>query len=101
MITANTHALQAVADVSHLAWMDRALCREVGAEAFFIDGSGHHNDVMRAKAVCAGCPVVAPCLEYALAYEGRMDTFGRWGVFGGASPDERGVIARSRKQAAA
>ena len=43
---------------------------------------------MRAKAVCAGCPVVENCLRWALAAREP------YGVWGGMSTEEREVAAR-------
>jgi len=72
--------------------MSRAKCREVHPSVFFpSDGIG----VEVAQQVCEGCPVRAPCLEYAL--ENRIDH----GVWGGASERERRRIARRRRTSAA
>jgi WhiB family transcriptional regulator, redox-sensing transcriptional regulator len=73
-------------------WMQAALCREASAGEFFpSDGVG----VERARRVCAGCPVKAECLEYALTY--RIDH----GVWGGCSERERRRILRQRRLTAA
>jgi WhiB family redox-sensing transcriptional regulator len=69
-------------------WMLRALCRDAAPGAFFpSDGVG----VERARHVCAGCPVQAECLEYALEF--RIDH----GVWGGCSERERRRILRQRR----
>ena len=52
----------------------------------------------RAKAVCAECPVASLCLEAAMRVEGDITT-GRYGVYGGYTPDERVELARLRQQA--
>ncbi|MBK5289422.1 MAG: WhiB family transcriptional regulator [Acidimicrobiia bacterium] len=66
------------------------LCREREPSFFFpSDGVG----VERARRVCATCPVVDECLEYALAH--RIEH----GVWGGASERERRRILRSRRAA--
>lgn len=60
-------------------WTRRALC--LGSTAnFFTDDP---VEVEKAKAVCAGCPVRAECLEY-----GRHEPDGIWG---GLTPQERHV----------
>lgn len=47
-----------------------------------------------ARQACAGCPVVAECLELALREEANT-LGGSWGIFGAATPDERReLIAR-------
>ena len=45
------------------AWMEDAACAGLDAESFFPE----KDDVaLTAKAVCAGCPVIDQCLEYAV-----------------------------------
>ena len=69
-------------------WMVRGNCRSVDPEVFFpSDGVG----VDAARRICQGCPVLTPCLEYAI--EHRIDH----GVWGGASERERRRIARQRR----
>lgn len=73
-------------------WMKKGRCRDISPSVFFpSDGVG----VEVARAICADCPVKAPCLEYALA--NRVDH----GVWGGASERERRRIARRRRLEAA
>ncbi len=59
-------------------------CR--GVTALMYDPLG----VARAKAVCAGCPVRAECLEFALANDER------WGVWGGTSERQRRAMRAVR-----
>ena len=74
------------------SWMADGLCREIHPSVFFpSDGVG----VEVARQICLGCPVKAPCLEYAL--RSRIDH----GVWGGASERERRRILRQRRLAAA
>jgi Transcription factor WhiB len=49
-------------------WRDRAVCRGVDPELFFPVGDDGPAlaQIAAAKAVCARCPVVAPCLSFAL-----------------------------------
>lgn len=69
-------------------WMGEGKCREVDPELFFpSDGVG----VIKARKVCAQCPVQAKCLEYAL--ENQIEH----GVWGGASERERRRLLRSRR----
>lgn len=61
-------------------WRARAACRGTDPELFFPELGGNAT---AAKAVCAGCPVRAPCLAYAVS------TPERHGVFGGLDERER------------
>ena len=56
-------------------WEAHAACRSVtdAASVFFSEDLG---DIAAAKRVCAECPVLAPCLEGALA---RREPWGVWG----------------------
>lgn len=73
-------------------WMGRGACASVPPSTFFpSDGVG----VEVARRICATCPVVQPCLEYAL--EQRIDH----GVWGGCSERERRRILRRRRLDAA
>jgi WhiB family redox-sensing transcriptional regulator len=77
-------------DAEHV-WMLDGHCRGRDPSFFFpSDGVG----VEHARKVCAGCPVQAECLEYALQY--RIEH----GVWGGASERERRRILRSRRTGA-
>lgn len=70
------------------AWMADGNCRLYPPATFFpSDGVG----VDRARKICNGCPVAAPCLEYAL--ERRIDH----GVWGGCSERERRRILKRRR----
>ena len=61
-------------------WRDRAACVGAEREVFF---PTQGEDVRRAKAVCAACPVRADCLDYAM----RWDI--RYGIWGGLSEKQR------------
>lgn len=72
-------------------WMEQGNCRNFAPAVFFpADGAG----VDRARKVCASCPVMQACLEYALAE--HIDH----GVWGGCSERERRRIAKRRRAAA-
>lgn len=73
-------------------WMASGLCAETDPEAFFPEKGGSTRP---AKKVCASCPVMAECLEYAL----RTDQ--RFGIWGGKSERERRKIRDQRRQVAA
>ncbi|GAA4943131.1 hypothetical protein GCM10023224_27230 [Streptomonospora halophila] len=61
-------------------WQESALCRLHDARHFFPSQGG---SVRTAKQVCRRCPVWIECLDQA------MRTGERWGVWGGASEEER------------
>jgi WhiB family redox-sensing transcriptional regulator len=69
-------------------WTQDALCAQTDPEAFFPEKGGSTRD---AKKVCAQCPVVAQCLEYALR------TNQRFGIWGGLSERERRKLQGSKK----
>ena len=69
-------------------WMSRGNCRNFPPATFFpSDGAG----VERARAICADCPVINECLEYALTE--HIDH----GVWGGCSERGRRRIAKRRR----
>jgi WhiB family transcriptional regulator, redox-sensing transcriptional regulator len=65
-------------------WMDSAGCAGLPTDWFFPDRGGSGLAV-RAKAVCADCPVRQECLTFAVA-TGTAD-----GIWGGLTPDEREI----------
>lgn len=68
-----------------LSWQERALCREVDPEIFFVEKG---MPVHEAKRICSRCEVRAECLEDALANDER------YGVRGGKSEYERRKLKR-------
>lgn len=72
-------------------WRDRAACRDVDPELFFPAtdiGPLCRQQINRAKAVCARCPVQAECLSFAL--RNLSD-----GVAGGLTASERCQVRSS------
>ena len=67
-------------------WRDQALCRGIDPELFYPERG---ESTREAKAVCAQCPVVEPCLDYALR---TREVFGIWG--GVAERERRTMRAR-------
>lgn len=67
-------------------WRDSAACRDAADLMFETSPAG----VELAKSVCAGCPVQAVCLAWAL------DSGQEWGVWGGKSEAERRAMLRRR-----
>ena len=78
-------------DEVELHWMRDGNCRDYPPSVFFpSDGVG----VDVARKICATCPVVATCKEYALV--NRIDH----GVWGGCSERERRRILKGRRAGA-
>ncbi|MFC0438311.1 WhiB family transcriptional regulator [Kutzneria buriramensis] len=85
-------------DAAAWAWQRRAACRGVPETMFFHPdlerGSARRARDAKAKAVCAGCPVILECRRHAIAAEEP------YGVWGGQDEDERRqIIVRRRRQA--
>lgn len=76
-------------------WRRCAACRDLDTELFFPRGEtgAPLEQTVAAKAVCAGCPVRTPCLEFAMA------TRQEYGIFGGLTEQERRSLARRRARA--
>ncbi|MFE9045667.1 WhiB family transcriptional regulator [Streptomyces sp. NPDC007818] len=68
------------------SWVSSGRCRTANAEELFVVGAAQN----RAKALCAGCPVRAECLAYAL--DERVE----YGVWGGMTERERRALLRRR-----
>ena len=76
----------------------RAACRGVDAAIFFSPDKERGLDRARreaeAKRLCASCPALAPCRDYALS---APEPYGTWG---GMSETERRRYARQQRRAA-
>lgn len=80
------------------SWMDEAACK--GKLHLFF---GPHNEQadkrrpreLKAKTICANCPVRSDCLEYALKHR-RLE-----GIYGGWSDTERESFRRSMRKRSA
>jgi WhiB family redox-sensing transcriptional regulator len=74
-----------------LSWTDRALCRHDDPDLFFDEGA-----VGEALAACRTCPVRQQCLSLAMAAEGGVSQYSRFGIYGGLTPEERAALAKAR-----
>ena len=78
-----------------MTWQLLAACRDVDTEQFFHpDNERGPSRLARetaAKAICATCPVVAQCAEYALR---SREPYGIWG---GMSETERDEALAARR----
>jgi WhiB family redox-sensing transcriptional regulator len=76
------------------AWHERGTCNGLDTEVFFlpegIRGPRKRAREAAAKAICAECPVMTQCLNWALA------TGEPYGVWGGTTPEEREVLPAYR-----
>lgn len=72
-------------------WQAEAAC--VGRDVDFFPGRG--ESTAAAKALCATCPVVGTCLDYAMEHGIKH------GVWGGLSERERRPLRKARSQRAA
>ena len=71
-------------------------CTKVSPEIFTPDTEAHYEEAAQeAKAVCRRCPIIAECLEWAIASDDRFS------VLGGMTPSERRALARKQRRAAA
>ena len=73
-----------------LDWRGYAACRRGDPRLFFPAGTDGPVQANRAKQVCAGCPVQAACLDWALA--SGQET----GVWGGTTEGERRALRGHR-----
>lgn len=80
----------------NLSWYERAECRGMDPDMFFPLGSTAVEDVAKikcAKAACARCPVRGECLNSAIDAWLR---YGKFGIWGGLTEDERAAERRRR-----
>jgi WhiB family redox-sensing transcriptional regulator len=74
-------------------WRSLGACRLEDPELFFPMAQGSGLDqLQRARAVCARCPVRAECLSFA------VETVQDHGVWGGTSEEERRALRRARQR---
>lgn len=70
--------------MSSLRWQDDAECAEISPDFFFPDDEATNaHTYTAARTVCARCPVIRECLQYALTEEINH------GMFGGLTPTQR------------
>lgn len=66
-------------------WRATGACMHANPDLFFpISSTGRAlEQIARAKAVCAACPVRQPCLEFSMEHDVMH------GIWGGTTPEER------------
>lgn len=62
-------------DFMNPEWMRDAKCKGTPPDSFFIEDLEVGSNKKQYKEICAGCPVVGECLDYALIF----DLVGVWG----------------------
>lgn len=67
-------------DALRPAWHAQAACRGQTDVMFPVSEPGRRADTSAARALCARCPVQAPCAE-----QGRTERYGVWGGAGSSS----------------
>ncbi len=77
--------------IAEQPWMAAALCAQVDPEIFYVDQG---ESARPAKETCRRCPVIAECLDYALAVESRQGHRYSYGIFGGLTARERTDLLR-------
>ena len=95
-MVANPYAT--VTGVDDYAWWIDAACRVEASEAFFPESRGGkplslHTE-LKAKAICARCPVQRQCLDAALR---NREATGIWG--GLTAAERRDLLIRLKSQA--
>ena len=73
--------------MDHWDWQQQGSCTNMPSETFFHPdaerGEARRLRDMKAKAICASCPVLLICREFAIVSEEP------YGVWGGLSPEDR------------
>lgn len=83
-------------------WMDAAACKGRATDTFYpvgATGRAATKVIAEAKAVCAVCPVVDACLEWAIKWETSGQANTDLGVWGGLTTTERYALLRRRRRA--
>jgi WhiB family redox-sensing transcriptional regulator len=78
-----------VIDLTVTPWREAAACLDVQDEVSFFPAKEDLGGIVRAKAVCATCPVADICLSWAI------ETNQTEGIWGGHTPKERRKIRRT------
>ncbi|MEI2717915.1 MAG: WhiB family transcriptional regulator [Candidatus Nanopelagicales bacterium] len=73
-------------------WAERSACLSVADPEIFFPSESDSQRANRAKQVCAMCPVMDVCLEYAM----QVSTLD--GVWGGTTAQERKRMRRARRR---
>lgn len=79
---------------SNWKWQDQALCNQIGGDDFFYEdmerGEVKDARIQRALAICAQCPVIDACRQFAL------DTEQNYGIWGGMTQEQRAKLRKKK-----
>lgn len=78
--------------VTRADWWAEATCRDNNATLAHLFFSEELQDIAEAKRICAGCPVLAECLE------GALERHEPWGVWGGQLFLNGRILASKRRR---
>lgn len=79
------------AEINAGEWMEEAACKNK-TDLFFPKRHKDITYIAEARRICRGCPVVDPCLEYALMFP-HQDMHGVWA---GKTPRQLGAEQKRR-----
>jgi WhiB family transcriptional regulator, redox-sensing transcriptional regulator len=83
-------------------WRDSAACLEAPLELFYIpDGiRGHAKEKLERQGLklCAGCPVAAECLAYAMDASNGYTSPEKYGTWGGLTEEQRHYELRRKRR---
>lgn len=81
------------ATATDVDWRIHAVCAGEDPNIWY-DHATNVEAVRFAKAICESCPVQRECLSAAMRAEGSANALGRYGIWGGLTPQERARQAR-------
>lgn len=73
----------------------QASCSPDDTATFFPEGGDFYKGTREAKQICSGCPLLEDCLNFAIANKEE------WGIWGGATAQERLHLRKYPSQKAA
>ena len=73
-------------------WRAQARCADMAGTLTALFFSEELQDIAQAKAICAECPVLAPCLA------GALERPEPWGVWGGQPISNGKILAHKRRR---
>jgi WhiB family redox-sensing transcriptional regulator len=77
-----------VIDLTVTPWREAAACLDADGDVSFFPNKEDLGTIVKAKAICAACPVADVCLSWAI------ETNQGEGIWGGHTPKERRKLRR-------
>jgi len=82
--------LTAATDPHDVTWRDFASCATADGDFWYPESSqGTSRETRKAKDVCAGCPVSAQCLDFALTHMRDTHDYAMFGIWAGTTVEDR------------